>query len=545
MTRALLVVLALGVTSACHPRPSAPGTKAVRVGKSGAQLAPGAWFTHVQSEARAAGTTGSQVVALDAAGAGDRVVALVDLDPAVCALLLARGGPGVRDVDLSVYAEDGHVLASDEAPDAEPGVLLCPPLPSRVIVAARVAAGRGLVAVGAERVRPALAAGVRARFTKDQSQGSGAWPELEARLVARRRRIGGSWQEVRRDAVVLDSSLPTQVSVAVEAGRCLDLFAAPTDASLDVELEVATPDGRRLARGRREDGGFATVVCASGDTTLGVSLQPHDGVGLAALVVARSELGGAVGLAEGTVATVGPPLAPLDAQVGALTARLGPGKTIGRGALPIARRVRVPIALGAGCTRLDVLASAPSLGARAWLWHDDHLAAAASSAPTTLFACAGAAPGGTFRLDLEGTGAPGEYLVAAHLDVGADPALPSNEVAAARLLARADARGVAERASQLDHVAALDVSETTRASASLTLESGRCASVVAALGEGATGVDLAVLGPRAEDLARAEGRDAVDVELCATDAPLATRIEIFVGAGHTRALLAWRTRAAR
>jgi hypothetical protein len=80
---------------------------------------------------------------------GDRFRAIKFGD--TCALV-ARGAESVEDIDLLAYGDDGTVLGSDEAPNKKPALLVCPPHPRRLFVVARVAAGHGLVGVGALRV---------------------------------------------------------------------------------------------------------------------------------------------------------------------------------------------------------------------------------------------------------------------------------------------------------------------------------------------------------------------------------------------------------
>ncbi|HTA90257.1 MAG TPA: hypothetical protein VK745_11795, partial [Polyangiaceae bacterium] len=120
------------------PAPSAPHA----FGKAPGAPNPNPWFRPERE---------SQVVAVEAGVAGDRIATLVDLPATSCAVFIARGTDTIEDLDLLAYGEDGAVLGMDEGPDKTPALLVCPPHPARVYVAARVAAGHGLVAIGVER----------------------------------------------------------------------------------------------------------------------------------------------------------------------------------------------------------------------------------------------------------------------------------------------------------------------------------------------------------------------------------------------------------
>ena len=192
----LAVALALSSLGGCGPllgggKASEPG----RFGKIEGQPDAQRWLGPDAARAREAGATDSEVVAVEAGAPGDRIAGLIEVPGDACVLLLARAAESVEDVDLFAYGDDGTVLGSDEAPDKKPALLVCPPHPRRIYVVARVASGHGLVAVGAQRVRPSDAAKIdklldaRGRPNEAASR-LGTWPSLEERIAEHRRRIG-------------------------------------------------------------------------------------------------------------------------------------------------------------------------------------------------------------------------------------------------------------------------------------------------------------------------------------------------------------------
>src|SRR6185369_12537665 len=153
---------------------------------------------------KGAGSFGNSVLlAVEAGIAGDRISTLLEVPKGDCAVVIARGSESVEDLDLLAYGEDGTPLGSDEAPDREPSLLICPPHPGRILLAARIAQGHGIVAVGSERVAPALAAKAAERYAvKPHDPGDPArlkaWFGLDELVLCERAKVGGKFQDLRR-----------------------------------------------------------------------------------------------------------------------------------------------------------------------------------------------------------------------------------------------------------------------------------------------------------------------------------------------------------
>jgi hypothetical protein len=221
----------------------------------------------------------TNVLAIDAGVAGDRVSGLLEVPSDQCAVLIARAGASVEDVDLFAYGEDGSVVGSDEGPDKTPALLVCPPHPARIWVAARIAMGHGLVAVGAQRVAPADAGRTAAlygvRVPGDaQASNPSSWPGLDELVFAHRSEIGGQWLDVRRVGVPLDARMPTRISAQVDAGRCLDAFVSPADEVGHLELTVLDTNGAILGRAASSGRERFVVVCSPLEATVALELRP-------------------------------------------------------------------------------------------------------------------------------------------------------------------------------------------------------------------------------------------------------------------------------
>src|SRR5690606_20131540 len=219
----------------------------------------------------------------------------VNVPAGLCALVFARGGESVEDIDLYVYGDDGTQFGSDEAADAEPNVLVCVETGTRLYVSARVAAGRGLVALGVQEVprerAPAVARSLKIRGfgTPDQAEVE-AWPGLAEAIAVHRRRMGGTWEDQRRVALPVDARITTRVSARVAAGTCLDALALTTEEVVQLDLEVLDETGRIFGR---SPGGLprTLLVRSEGDADITYQLRPHQGRGLAVLALSSTRRG--------------------------------------------------------------------------------------------------------------------------------------------------------------------------------------------------------------------------------------------------------------
>jgi hypothetical protein len=360
---------------------SLPGTPAASAphtfGKASSGPNPNAWFRPERE---------SQVVAVEAGVAGDRIGALVDLPETSCAVFIARGTDTIEDLDLLAYGEDGAVLGMDEGPDKTPAVLVCPPHPGRVYVAARVAAGHGLVAVGVERIEPKDAERAANAYHAKHRQAEAderlaAWPGLAERVAEHRRRLGGKWQDVRRVAVPLDARIPTRLSATVEENRCLHALVLASDELSHVELSALDDSGQIIGRAATLGRDRSLVVCSPLTTPITLEFRPQGGRGVAVVVLSQSEPGSASEIDDALRVELYPS-GSLDEERQKNASRLdGLGypkaKVLKTGTLQPGRLDSASFALPKGCSRVDILAGSPvrSMSARLWAADDSLIAA--------------------------------------------------------------------------------------------------------------------------------------------------------------------------
>lgn len=550
----------LAATGCGRPPPRAPSARAAASVPFGAvRRQPDAkrWLDADASKARSVGAGDAQVVKIGMGAAGDRIEGMVSVPPDSCTLLVARGAKSVEDVDLFAYTDDGTVLGSDEAPDATPSVLVCPPHTRYIYVVARVAAGSGLVAIGAQRVRPADAARVGQALGAHGRPGEAhgrieAWPGLDAQLAEHRRLIGATWQEVRQVAVPVDPRVATHLSAMVDRDRCLDVLVVPSDEVSHLELAVLASDGHTVGRAVATGRDRSLVVCSPASEPITIEIRPHVGRGLVAVVLSRTapheRPDANADVLSFDLAPVGDLADTRAKNESRLEASGYPkAKVLGRGQLVVGRRVSVDLDIPEGCSRLDVLSGRPVRGIDALLWkHDGTLIAhTESSGQATLFACG---HGDKARLDLEATVLPGPYAVELRPDRDAAAPLADHPLAASRLLARMTSRGIVRAARQVPAPKAVSLSATTLQHEDLLVPVGRCVDVTLALGAGASGAELRLVDAAdGREVALARSAWAASARACAIDASttLHVRAEMRVTAGSTTGLFATRMLAPR
>lgn len=528
---------ALGCGKSAAPADAATNAS---FGKSKQKLNPRAWLDQ-KGEA--------EVLTVEGGVAGDRIQSLLEVPETDCAIAIARGTPSVDDVDLFAYGEDGAVLGSDEGSDKSPALLVCPPHPRRVMLVARIAAGHGLVAIGAQRVavseaeRAAAAYGVRFR-PGEIARRMTVWPGLDERLEEHRRTIGGGWMDIRRVAVPLDARTPTRLSASVEAGRCLDVLISPSDEVAALDATVLDQDGRILGRSENAGRDRSVIVCSPTPAAITLELRPHAGIGLAVVMMSRSR--------EGTEPDIDAQALRLDLFAGgsvaderkrkaaALTeAGYEAGRVLVSGSLPLGQRLGFPLELPKGCVRLDWVGGAPLRGVNTWLYASDGSLLASADGPfPVLFRCGEAA---SARLDAEALSRPGPFALELRPERGTPALLERHPLAASRLLARMLERGVITNARRVGAVYAHELSSTAIARQKLTLPFRRCLDVTLAVGAGAETAELRLLRRDGTEVGLSRGSSATSVRACALDASTGIEPELVaemrVAAGRATGLL--------
>jgi hypothetical protein len=551
-----IVVLAAGA-GACGPKappvapPAAPGQLgAPRVVQGALQAAP--LLGDLPARVAALGAGPLAIVASGPMSEGERLGAFVEVPPDACLLAYGRASATLEDIDLAAFAEEGNPVAVDEGPDPKPTILLCPPHPSRVYVAAHAASGEGLCVVAAQLVPRDKATEVRRAVNARGSAGGGprtpeAWPGLDDQVRVHRASLGGSWEEQRRVAVSVDTRAVAAVAFAVEENGCSDALVVPDDDVAVVDVDVLDAEGRLV--GRAKDGGPAHSVTVCSPIALNGSLQvrPHVGRGLVAVVVSKAKAGGTRELlARPEVAWVAP-AQPLEATRGARNATLakqgyGAPSSSQTGQLQLGRRATVPVDLAGGgaCTRIDVVEGAPLALVDVAVWDDGGalLASNDGSGDTAVFACGK----GKARVDLATRGRPGPYAVLTRAERWKDAAFATHPLAASRMLGRAASGPQALHdgsAGAVRHVV-LDAAHQFVQDASIAAR--QCLRIaIGTEGEG-TGLEArlfdAVTG---EEIDRSHGQNAAAVRACASGGTRTVRLEARATAGKLDAIIGERT----
>lgn len=483
-------------------------------------------------DVRAARALGADVPSLAQVGtgiSGDSLGGFADIPEGRCALLLGRGTRGVQDVDVFVFADDGTVLASDEAPTQDANVVVCPSQGARVFASTRLAAGFGVFGITLMTLGPDQVAALGGRFglaasrPSDVSELSSSWPGLDERLGEHRRRLGGTWETQRKIALPLDPRAYVNVSAVVEQDSCLDVFVTPSDDVAHLDLEVLDASGRWIGSGAARGTDRHLMICSSEASEVAIRCRPHAGRGLSALVLSsasRSAVDGSSSRFDLRPEASLTELRQLSEK--RLSARgYGPAVLAREGTLQTERRISVPLALAAGCSRVDVLTAAPLRSLRTWLWdaRGQLMAEDIGGIDATLFACG---PSRNARLDLDTSSRGGRFSIEVRHS-SSNPVGPAQSaLAMGRLLRLLDARGRVPAFSRLPEVHSVRVSGSELGRFSLVVPAGRCVELSAALDRGASGLEVRLLDvtasgdePEVEEAEVGYGANVASARSCA------------------------------
>jgi hypothetical protein len=475
----------------------------------------------------------------------ERLGGFVVVPSGMCLLAYARASSSIDDLDVAAFADEGNPLASDDAPDAHPTILMCPPHPDRVYVTAVTASGEGLVALGVQFVPPERAADVGramgARGTRFATpRAADAWVGLDDHVRSHREGLGGKWEEFRRVAVSVDARVPAHVAFPLEADGCTDALIVPDDDVAVLEVEAVDESGRAIARAGGGARDRFVTVCSPLAIGGSLVIRPHIGQGLVAIILAR---------AHGDVAhdlTVRPDVAwasgnlTVEAAKGARNGELAksgyaPPESTQTGTLAIGRLLALPLDFGGqkeACARVDVVAGAPLALLHAEVWDDRGglVTRGEGVASVTLFDCSR----GKARLELEARGRPGPYASLVRPERWKDPLFLQHPLAASRMLARTavgpsvllEGTPLPVRAVSLDASHLLEWDES--------IPAGKCLRI----GAGAEGEGMGLEGRLIErvsgdEIDRSHADHAIAMRACATPgAARSVHVEIRATAGR-------------
>ncbi|MDF2698061.1 MAG: hypothetical protein K0S65_6444, partial [Labilithrix sp.] len=378
-----LFSLPIGALAACSSRPPIPPVAMPNVASEPPRVIAGPLEARpllgdLPTKASRFGAGPLAIVTSGPLAEGERFGAFVEVPKDVCLLAYARSSASLEDIDLAAFAEEGNPVAVDEGPDPKPTLLVCPPHPDRVYVAAHAAAGEGLCVIAAQLVprdrADAVGRAVSAHGSTPKSPES--WPGLEDQVRAHRAAIGGTWEEQRRVAVAVDSRAPSAVGLSIEEGGCVDALVVPDEDVAVIDVDVFDAEGRLVARAKDTTAVRSITVCSQIAVAGSLQVRPHVGRGLVAVVLSKAKGDSAREmLTRPEVAWVASGQ-PLDttraARERVLTkAGYGPAASAQTGQLQLGRRATLSIDLSTGpCARVDVVAGAPLALVEATVWDD-------------------------------------------------------------------------------------------------------------------------------------------------------------------------------
>lgn len=553
LVHAALAFASLGGAAGCGPKAAQPFIRAttppvVTAGELDARKL----LAETAIKAERAGAGPLAVVAKGTVSEGDRLGAFVDIPQGACLLGFARGASSIEDVDIAAFADEGSPLVVDEGPDPKPTVLYCPREATRLYLAVHTAGGDGLVALGAALVPQARASEVAKAVSARGALGGAprrteAWPGLDEAVIARRKALGGTWDEQRRTALPVDAYAPSSTELKLDADSCVDILVVPDDDVALIDVAVQDDAGREVARAREGSANRSLLLCSRRAASMSLVVRPHVGRGLAATVVARSRESKDLGK-RADVVWIGGSLT-LDKVTGLAEGELersGYGRAAKTtGAAEGGRRAELKIAMPApsGCSRVDVVGGEPLSDLTVELVvPDGRRASSADGAErVTLYGCASR----DARLLLETRGMAGPYAILITKEPWESESFTKEPIASARMLTRL-APSFGAPVGKARTAKTIRVAHDAPVLLDYVVPGSKCIDLGAgASGEG-VGVTLRAFDVATQkELDRSHGPHAAAVRACASTSPMTVRAEVTVSAGVLSVVVGDRVRDAR
>ena len=89
-------------------------------------------------------------------------------------------------------------------------------------------------------------------------------------------------------ALAVDARMPTYAALPIDAGECVDAVVVPDEDVALLDVEAIDEQGRVVARAKEGSGSRTLTVCSPIQMAGTLSVRPHVGRGLAAVVLARA-----------------------------------------------------------------------------------------------------------------------------------------------------------------------------------------------------------------------------------------------------------------
>lgn len=299
----------------------------------------------------------------------------IEIPPDKCATIVALASNGVHDLDATLYAPSGDVLAEDVQPDAHPTIQVCAATRARRLyytLRAYDGAGAYLFAtffgprssfVAAARVlggRPGVAADTTSEVEHD-----GRMREFVDGVGRRGFRAQGE-----PIAVHFEADQRIRVPLAAENAQCYTVAGFVAGGLQDLDVRVLDEEGREVTRDIGPVTNPAVQFCAERDGDYSVELHAVRGAGdgrVVVLVSPESVTGGSSGLWLGARQETLVSRVPLDEATrnDATTARAagyGRPARIATGHVVPGEAVAHAVRLGARRCSLVIATGGPGLG---------------------------------------------------------------------------------------------------------------------------------------------------------------------------------------
>lgn len=250
-------------------------------------------LAEVRTAVRARGLSPVSAARVEWVGEGAALRFPVRFEPTHCYVATARGGAGVRDVDLFLFDSGGVEVGSDLGRDAEPTIEHCPEAGGLHIVEARAFEGEGaigLIVLGAPApVRAREEHGeLRGVLETDRGARADSAPDLALDVLAAELAERGFEAPVfaSRDATIAPGE--ARMHDVVVGPGCSLVMASASHEGMDIDLYLADERGHELDVDTAMHATARVRACRPAPTVLRVAVKAYGRDGRYALATMRA-----------------------------------------------------------------------------------------------------------------------------------------------------------------------------------------------------------------------------------------------------------------
>ena len=280
------------------------------------------------------------------------------------------------------------------------------------------------------------------------------------------------------------------LGLAVDPGTCVDILVLAQATLSGLDMELLDDSGRTLGRSFDTEQDEWIVACAEDHRNVTLQLRPHDGTGIALVLVSRGSLPTGRAVEEALELSGGVEIERLVGHVHheMRAPRAEPEQVVARITRARGQQQQISTRIDSDCTRFDVFAGAPSSGvhARAYSADGKLISVNGGAQYFPLVVCTR----GLVTLVVEALLEGGPVSIEKYPQKLASVVATSHSQAAARLFQKAWHEGLLKDSAGFDVIENVTFNDNKKWTREMTVAAGTCADLFVSLDGDSAGISL-------------------------------------------------------